>query len=154
MCRVLEVSTSGYYAWLVRLQCKRMQGDELILARIVANWESSKRSYGAQRIHDALKDEHFRIGKKRVARLMKEARIEGVTRRKGTFTTRRDKAARSAPDLVDRNFTSATRDQLWVADITYVPTWSGFLYLAVVMDAWSRRIVGWAMAGPAHATRA
>lgn len=147
MCRVLEVSTSGYYAWLVRPPCTRMQGDEVILARIIANWETSKRSYGAPRIHDALKDEDFHIGKKRVARLMKEAHIEGVTRRKGTFTTRRDKAARPAPDLVERNFCASQRDELWVADITYVPTWSGFLYLAVVMDAWSRRIVGWAMAG-------
>lgn len=147
MCRVLEVSTSGYYAWLVRPPCKRMQGDALILARIIANWETSKRSYGAPRIHDALKDEDFHIGKKRVARLMKEAHIEGVTRRKGTFTTRRDKAARPAPDLVERKFSATQRDELWVADITYVPTWSGFLYLAVVMDAWSRRIVGWAMAG-------
>lgn len=146
MCRVLDVSTSGYYAWLVRPPSKRAQGDEILTARIRAIWEKSRQSYGAPRVHDELKDQGERVGKKRVARLMSEANIEGVTRRKGTFTTRRDKDARPAPDLVERNFAVCARDQLWVADITYIPTWAGFLYLAMVMDAWSRRIVGWSMA--------
>jgi putative transposase len=146
MCRVLEVSTSGYYAWLVRSPSKRMQGDEILTARIRAIWEKSRKSYGAPRIHEELKDEGERVGRKRIARLMSEAEIQGVTRRKGTFTTRRDKDARPAPDLVERNFTVSARDRLWVADITYVPTWAGFLYLAVVIDAFSRRVVGWSMA--------
>jgi putative transposase len=146
MCRVLEVSASGYYAWRVRSPSRRMQGDEILTARIRALWEKSRRSYGAPRIHDDLKEQGERVGKKRVARLMSEAGIEGVTRRKGVFTTRRDKAARPAPDLVERDFSADGPNQLWVADITYLPTWSGFLYLAVVMDAWSRRIVGWSMA--------
>jgi putative transposase len=146
MCRMLEVSTSGYYAWLMRPPSQRAQGDEIITARIRARWERSRKSYGAPRIHEDFKEAGERIGRKRIARLMKAAGIEGVTRRKGTFTTRRDKDARPAPDLIERNFAVAARDQLWVADITYIPTWAGFLYLAVVMDAWSRRIVGWAMA--------
>ena len=86
------------------------------------------------------------MGRKRVARLMKDAHLVGVSRRKWTITTRRDRSARPAPDLVDRHFTADKPDQLWVADITYVPTWEGFLYLAVVLDVWSRKVVGWAMA--------
>jgi len=86
------------------------------------------------------------VNPKRVARLMREAGLAGVSRRKGTRTTRRDREARIAPDLVARDFTAQGPDELWVADITYLPTWAGFLYLAVVLDAWSRRIVGWAMA--------
>ena len=78
--------------------------------------------------------------------MLVEAGLEGVSRRRGTRTTRRGKDARSAPDLVDRDFGATGPDQLWVADITYIPTWAGFLYLAVVLDAWSRRVVGWAMA--------
>ena len=146
MCRVLGVSTSGYYAWRVRSPSKRMQGDEILVARMRAIWERSRRTYGMPRVHAELKEHGERIGRKRVARLMREDGMEGATRRKSTFTTRRDPDARPAPDLVARNFSVCARDQLWVADITYVPTWTGFLYLAVVMDAWSRRIVGWAMA--------
>ena len=98
-------------------------------------------------MHAELADRGVHVGRKRVARLMKEAGLEGVSRRKRAFTTRRDPDARPAPDLVDRDFRADKPDQLWVADITYVPTWVGFLYLAVVLDAWSRRVVGWAMAG-------
>jgi len=86
------------------------------------------------------------VGQKRVARLMRQAGLQGVTRRKTTWTTRREPGAEPAPDLVQRDFKAEGPDQLWVADITYIHTWSGFLYLAVVMDAWSRRIVGWSMA--------
>ena len=82
----------------------------------------------------------------RIARLMRRAGLEGASRRKKAWTTKRDRDARPAPDLIERNFSSEGPDQLWVADITYIPTWSGFLYLAVVLDAWSRKIVGWAMA--------
>jgi putative transposase len=93
-----------------------------------------------------LKEAGQRVAAKRVGRLMKEAGIEGVSRRKKAFTTRRDADASPVADLVARQFASERPDELWVADITYVPAWSGFLYLAVVMDAWSRRIVGWSMA--------
>jgi putative transposase len=85
------------------------------------------------------------VNHKRVARLMRLNGIVGVTRRRKQRTTQRDRDARPAPDLIQRDFSAAGPDQLWVADITYVPTWSGFLYLAVVVDAWSRRVVGWSM---------
>jgi putative transposase len=85
------------------------------------------------------------VGRKRIARLMRAAGIAGVSRRRWKTTTVRDRAARRAPDLVQRDFVAAAPDRLWVADITYIPTWAGFLYLAVVVDAWSRKVVGWAM---------
>ena len=105
----------------------------------------SRGTYGAPRAHAELRAEGRAVGKKRIARLMRVAGIAGVSRRRGVITTRRDRDARPAPDLVDRNFTADRPNQLWVADITYVPTVAGFLYLAVVLDAFSRRIVGWAM---------
>jgi len=100
---------------------------------------------GAPRVHAELRAEGRAVGKKRIARLMRAARIVGVSRRRGIVTTRRDRDARPAPDPVDRNFTANRPNQLWVADITYIPTAAGFLYLAAVLDALSRRIVGWAM---------
>jgi putative transposase len=113
--------------------------------RIRAIHSASTETYGAPRIHAELLDEGVRVGRKRVERLMKAARLVGVSRRKGTRTTIRDERVRPARDLVDRNFHAEEPNQLWVADITYIPTWAGFLYLAVVLDAFSRRIVGWAM---------
>jgi putative transposase len=103
-------------------------------------------SYGAPMIHAELADRGVHVGRKRVARLMKAAGLQGVSRRKKVWTTQRDAKSRPAPDLVDRDFTSDGPNKLWVADITYIPTWAGFLYLAIVLDVWSRRIVGWAMA--------
>ncbi len=100
-----------------------------------------------RRVHAELREEGKRIGAKRVGRLMREAGIAGASRRRSTKTTTREqRAARVAPDLVDRDFNAAEADQLWVADITYVRTWMGFLYVAVVLDAFSRRVVGWSMA--------
>jgi len=146
MCRVLEVSASGYYAWRRRMMSVRAREDEELQQRIRTIHLLSRQTYGAPRIHAALQEEGTRIGRKRVARLMKASNLRGVTRRKSTVTTRRDRSARPAPDLVERTFTTDRPNTLWVADITYVPTWSGFLYLAVVLDVWSRKIVGWAMA--------
>ena len=103
-------------------------------------------TYGAPRIHADLVDEGHGVGRKRVARLMRAAGLQGVTRRKGFRTTQPDRSAPPAPDLVERQFKADGPDELWVADITYVPTWSGFLFLAVALDVWSRRVVGWAMA--------
>jgi putative transposase len=145
MCRVLEVSPSGYYAWRGRMISVRTREDESLRGRIVAIHGQSRRTYGSPRIHAELKEEGRRVGRKRVARLMKEAGLVGVSRRKSIHTTRRDPAARPAPDLVDRKFTASGPNQLWVADMTYIPTLAGFLYLAVVLDVWSRKIVGWAM---------
>jgi putative transposase len=146
MCRVLGVSTSGYYAWRKRPPSARARRDAELRTRIEGIHEDSKRTYGRPRIHAELKEAGERVGGKRVGRLMKEAELQGASRRRTVFTTRRDDEARPAPDLVDRQFTATAPDQLWVADITHIPTWSGFLYLAVVLDVWSRRIVGWAMA--------
>ena len=147
MCRVLGVSTSGYYAWLTRKPSKRRVADRQLTGKIRRIHQTSRGTYGAPRIQEGLKSENVRVGRKRVARLMRESGIVGVTCRKGVRTTRRGSGGRGAPDLVQRDFYAVTRDRLWVADLTYVPTRTGFLYLAVVMDVWSRRIVGWAMAG-------
>jgi putative transposase len=146
MCRVLEVSKSGYYAWLKRAPSARAQEDVELRARIRTIHEQSDGTYGRPRVHAELKEEGKQVGGKRVARLMREDGLEGVSRRPQIYTTRRAADARPAPDLVDRKFTADGPNQLWVADITYVPTWAGFLYLAVVLDVWSRRTVGWAMA--------
>ena len=146
MCRVLEVSRSGYYAWRRREPSARAQSDATLTARIREVHEDSRKTYGSPRIHAELQEEGQRVGRKRVARLMRGARLEGASRRRFVKTTQRAEDARPAPDLVDRDFSVSGPDQLWVADITYVPTWAGFLYLAVVLDAWSRRVVGWAMA--------
>ena len=147
MCRVLGLSPSGYYDWLRRPPSARVRRDAELKGRILAKWIESEKIYGCPRIHAALRDEGERVSRKRVARLMREMGIEGVTRRRfRTGTTKRDAQARPAPDLVARDFSAEGPDQLWVADITQVRTWAGWLYLAVVLDAWSRRIVGWAMA--------
>lgn len=146
MCRVLEVSASGFYAWLRRSPSAHEQRDVLLADRIEAIFRRSRSTYGRPRIHAELAESGIRIGGKRIARLMCDRNIYGASRRRTTITTIRDRDARPAPDLVERRFTAEAPNQLWVADITYVPTWSGFLYLAVVLDVFSRRIVGWAMA--------
>ena len=145
MCELLGVSPSGYYAWARRARSPRAQTDETLRAQIRVIHQRSRGTYGAPRIHFELATQGIRVSRKRVARLMREAGLQGVSRRH-VFTTVRDRQARPAPDLVERNFTAEGRDRLWVADITYISTGAGFLYLAVVMDAWSRRIVGWSMA--------
>jgi putative transposase len=145
MCRVLDVSPSGYYARLKRPPSARARADSELSLRIAEIHRRSHATYGAPRIHAELAALGIHVGRKRVARLMTAARIRGESRRKWLTTTMRDPQARPAPDLVERNFTAAAPNQLWVADITYIPTWTGFLYLAVVLDAFSRRIVGWAM---------
>ena len=145
MCRVLGVSPSGYYAWTKRLPSRRAASDAALTESIRAAHAASHGTYGAPRIQVDLAAAGVGASRKRIARLMRLAGLAGVSRRKFTVTTRRD-GGRQAPDLVARNFTAERPDQLWVADITYVPTWAGFLYLAVVLDACSRRIVGWSMA--------
>ena len=147
MCRVLGLSPSGYHDWLKRPPSRRARRDEDLEERIGAIWTESGETYGRPRIHAALKAEGERVGQKRVGRLMGGLGIQGVTRRRWrTATTRGDAGARPAPDMVRRDFSASGPDELWVADITYVPTWAGWLYLAVVLDVWSRRVVGWAMA--------
>jgi putative transposase len=146
MCRVLDLSSSGYYAWLRRPPSKRAKRDAELVVQIRTAYDENRQVYGRPRIHAELKDNGERVGEKRVGRLMKAEGIEGVSRRKGPKTTIRGKEARPWADLVERDFQADGPDQLWVADITYIPTWAGFLYLAIVLDVWSRRIVGWSMA--------
>ena len=145
MCRVLEVSPSGYYAWRSREMSTRRSEDQKLQQRVKAIHKRSRETYGVPRIHRELRDEGTRVSRKRVARLMRAASLAGVSRRKSIITTRRDRSARPAPDLLDRKFAAEGPNQVWVADITYIPTWAGFLFLAVVLDVWSRKIVGWSM---------
>ena len=145
LCRVLGVSSSGYYAWCDRPLSMRARADQALLDQIQAIHERSRGTYGAPRIHAELRAQGVRCGRKRVARLMREANLMGAQRRRYRGTTRQDRQAVPAPDLVRRDFTASAPNQLWVADITYVATGEGWLYLATVLDAWSRRIVGWAM---------
>lgn len=148
MCRLLGVSRSGYYAWRRRpARSSRAQADAVLERRISEIHKRSRGTYGRPRIHAELASQGVRVGGKRIARLMRRLGLEGVSRRKkGPPRVRGAKQTAPAPDLVERNFAASGPDQLWVADITYVPTAAGFLYLSVVMDAWSRRIVGWSMA--------
>ena len=146
LCRVLGVSASGYYAWQHRGASARTLKDQDLLERIRAFHRQSRGTYGAPRIHRDLRAVGVQVGRKRVARLLKQAGLQGVSRRKWPVTTVRAAHARPAPDLVQRAFTATGPNQLWVADITYIPTGAGTLYLAVVLEVWSRRIIGWAMA--------
>ena len=139
LCRVLGVSRSGYYAWRERPPSARTQSNLVLTERIRTIHERSRGTYGAPRIHAELRYEGVCCSRKRVARLLRYAGLQGCHRRKGPRTTRRSPEMAPAPDLVKRDFAASAPDRLWVADITYVPTWAGFLYLAVVLDACSRR---------------
>ncbi|MEU8252306.1 IS3 family transposase [Nonomuraea sp. NPDC048916] len=150
LARVLGVSRQGYYAWAARQRrgpSERARRDAELTEQIRRHHQASDEIYGAPRIHADLRElDGVRVGRKRVARLMRAAGLAGVSRRKGARTTITDPRAGSASDLVRRNFSAEEPNRIWTADITYVPTWQGFVYLAVVLDVFSRRIVGWAMA--------
>jgi putative transposase len=147
LCRVLGVSRAGYYAWKTRPPSARAAADQQLLELIGQLHQRSRGTYGAPRVHAELRLDHgVHVGRKRVARLMRTAGLQGCHRRRRRGLTRRDPTAAPAPDLVSRHFDTDRPDRLWVADITYVPTFDGWLYLAVVLDAFSRRVVGWAMA--------
>jgi putative transposase len=146
MCRLLGVSPSGFYAWRDRPLSARAIDDAVLADHIGRFHARSHGTYGAPRVHADLAEEGHRVGRKRVARLMRAQGLVGVSRRKTVRTTQREPGAEAASDLVQRDFSASEPDRLWVADITYIPTWAGFLFLAVVMDAFSRRIVGWSMA--------
>jgi putative transposase len=150
MARLLGVSTSGFYAWKVREPSDRALENEKLLDLVRQFHSESDGNYGRLRItkdlHEGEDDMWHHVGHNRVGRLMRAAGLRGVTRRKECWTTTRDHGVRPAPDLVHRDFVAEAPNQLWVADITYIPTWAGFLFLAVVLDVFSRRIVGWSMA--------
>ena len=146
MCRVLGVSPSGYHAWVRRGRSRHARRDEELRGEVRGIHARSRGTYGAPRVHAELAAQGHAVGRKRVARLMREQGLAGVSRRRGTRTTRPEPGRRAAPDLVERRFQAQAPNRLWVADITYVPTWAGFVFLAVVLDVFSRRIVGWSMA--------
>ena len=147
LCRALGVSTSGFYAWSQRAPSARSAADARLLDRVRAIHARSHCTYGAPRVHAELRATGTRVGRKRVARLMRTAGLAGRAPKPWRRTTL-PTAERAAgpPDLVRRQFTPAAPDRLWVADITYVRTWEGWLYLAVILDAYSRKVVGWALA--------
>jgi len=147
MCRVLEVSRSGFHAWQNRQPSPRALADVALTARIAEIHAANRKVYGSPRIHAELRlADGRRVGRKRVERLMRAAGISGLVTRKWRRTTIRVPGVRVCDDLVDRAFLAAAPDRLWVADITYLRTWEGWLYLVAVQDIYSRRIVGWAMA--------
>lgn len=146
-CRVMKVSTSAYYAWLAAPVSERDWDDAILTNKIHDIHRMSRRSYGSPRVHDELRlGEGIRCSRKRVERLMAQAGIVGIYKRKGRGCTRRDPDAESAEDLVRRVFNVTEADRLWVMDVTEHPTDEGKVYLGVVLDAWSRRVVGWAIA--------
>lgn len=146
LCRVLGVSKSGYYSWRGRPPSKRSREDAALAEKIREVHERSRQTYGYPRVRAELRALGVRCGRRRVARLMREAGLRGCMRGRKRRTTRHDPLAVTAPDLVGRNFAATAPDRLWTADITYVKTDEGFLHLAFVLDVYSRKIVGWAMA--------
>ena len=146
LCRVLGVARAGYYAWAGREVSARARADAELAEQIGRIYAQSRQTYGAPRVHAALRAGGVRCGTRRVARLMRAAGLVGCHRRRRTRTTVADPAAAPAPNLLMRDFAAPAPNRLWIGDITYVATWEGWLYLAVLLDAHSRRVVGWAMA--------
>jgi putative transposase len=147
MCRALGVSRSGFHAWENREPSRREREDERLLERIREIHEDNRRVYGSPRIHAELRlADGVRVGRKRVERLLHQAGITGTVARTSGRATIRVPGVRVCEDLVDRAFLAAAPNRLWVADITYLRTWEGWLYLVAVQDVFSRRIVGWSMA--------
>ena len=145
MCKTLRVSHSGDYDWLDRPACAQAQANAVRLEQIRAAHAASDTTYGVPRIQAELAEQAIKAGHNRIAAVMRANGLRGVSRRRGwCVTTKRDKEQRPAPDLVQREFTASGINQLWVADMTYIPTWAGFVYLAVVLDVYSRKVVGWA----------
>jgi putative transposase len=147
LCRVLGVSRSGFHAWAARSPSARAREDERLTERIREIHAENLKVYGSPRVHAELRlGDGVRVSRKRVERLMRQAGISGLIAKRRGRTTIRVPGVRVCEDLVDRAFLATAPDRLWVADITYLRTWEGWLYLAAVQDVFSRRIVGWAMA--------
>ena len=145
MCKHLDVSSSAYYEWCRGRPSKRSIDDQVMTQRIRQIHQMSDCTYGRHRIRAEIIDMGEVVNLKRIERLMRLAGLRGISRRRGwCITTQRNKSQRAAPDLVKRQFTASCINQLWVADMTYLPTWAGFIYLAVVIDVHSRKVVGWA----------
>jgi putative transposase len=146
LCCILGVSKSGYYAWRGRSPSQRRRQDALLIEKIREIHSRSRETYGYPRVHAELRSLGVRCGRSRVARLMRAAGLRGCVRGKKRRTTRRDPRAAPAPDLLHRDFVAGRPNRIWLADITYIPTREGFLYLAFILDTHSRKIVGWSMA--------
>jgi putative transposase len=146
MCRTLEVSRSGFYDWARRAPCARDVDDATLAVEIEAIWDASDRTYGSPRVHRWLRRQGFHVSRKRVARIMRHNGWVGESPRRSFKTTTPDKGAAPAPDLVARDFNPTAPNVTWAGDITYVRTWEGWLYLAAVVDCFSRRVVGWSIA--------
>ena len=149
LCRVLGVSPSGYYAWARRPASVRAHRDEELGARVRAAHAASKGRYGSPRVHAELCANGEKVGRKRVARLMKAANLAGRKRRKFRSTTDSNHAFPIAPNVLERDFTATAPNEVWVTDITSIWTREGWLYLAAILDLFSRRVVGWASHGSA-----
>jgi transposase InsO family protein len=145
MCKVLEVSTSGYYAWRGRPPSKREMANRALTAKIKEEFEKSGETYGSPRIYQVMRKLGLMCSPKRVARLMRAADLKAKQTRRYRSTTKRNKADRAAPNILKRDFRATAPNRKWVTDITYIATQEGWLYLAAIMDLFSRRIVGWAM---------
>ena len=146
LCRILGVSRSGFYAWGKRGLCQRAREDARIKSRVIAIHRASRETYGSPRIYEELKLEGFRVSRKRIARLMQEMGITARLPRRFRKTTDSNHHLPVAQNVLARNFEVDGPNQVWVADISYVWTWEGWLYLAVILDLFSRRAVGWSMA--------
>jgi putative transposase len=145
MCRLLGVSRSGFHAWERRAPSQRALHDAWLVERIRTIHAHSRETYGSPRVHAELRRQGLRVGRKRAERLMRTAGISGSHRRRKGRTTIRVQGVRVANDLVDRKFVAAAPNRLWMSDIKEIPTWEGKLYLATVIDCFSRRVVGWSM---------
>jgi putative transposase len=145
MCKVLDVSPSGYYAWRGRPESARSRADRLLKADIRSIFVESRETYGSPRIHDELRDRGVRCGRKRVARLMKEDQLHPKKARPFRVTTVSSETHSKAPNILNRQFEVDAPNTAWVGDITYLWTAEGWLYLAVLLDLYSRRVIGWAL---------
>lgn len=145
LCRVLHVRRSGYYAWLRREESTRAKDNRLLAVEIAAVFAESKNRYGSPRIHRELRKRGRRVCRHRIARMMRKKQLRARARRKFVLTTQSNPGLPTAPNILDRNFAPVAPDRVWAGDVTYLPTREGWLYLAVLLDLYSRRVIGWAM---------
>jgi putative transposase len=150
MCRTLGVSSSGYYAWASRGPSARALENVALGTEVEAIHQESRTTYGSPRVHEELRDRGKRVSRKRVARLMRERELRARTRRRFRRTTDSSHSDPIAPNVLDRHFMADAPDQCWVGDITYLWTGEGWLYLAVLLDLYSRRVIGWSMSESLH----
>ena len=148
LCRVMQVAMSGYYAWVRRPESARVKADHLLRAKVRVSHATSRRTYGSPRVHADLQAEGFTVSRNKVARLMREEVLQGCVKKAFRKTTDSNHDLAIAPNTLDRQFEVAAPNTAWVTDITFVWTWEGWVYLAVIVDLFSRRVVGWAAAEP------